>query len=150
MVRELLSQDTQAAEGRILSKYLKPDMLINDHMGLQVLPQKSGEIYLEIIMRRYENPSTMMTSNRPIEEWGKLLNDVPAASAILDRLAPSCRDHSQQRSELPTSIQSQTRCHPGVLRILPDQSGRATKFEGRRSIAKITPSGNGTLGEDLL
>ena len=55
-------------------------------MGLKVLPQKSGEILLEIIIRRYENRSTMMTSNRPIEEWGKLLNDVPAASAILDRL----------------------------------------------------------------
>ena len=36
-------------------------------------------------MRRYENRSTLMTSNRPIEEWGKLLGDVPAASAILDR-----------------------------------------------------------------
>jgi len=55
-------------------------------MGLKILPQKSGEILLEIIMRRYENRSTMMTSNRPIEEWGKLLSDVPAASAILDRL----------------------------------------------------------------
>lgn len=86
LVRELLSQDTQAAESRLLSKYLKPDLLIIDDMGLKVLPQKSGEILLEIIMRRYENRSTMMTSNRPIEEWGKLLNDVPAASAILDRL----------------------------------------------------------------
>ena len=57
-----------------------------DDMGLKILPQKSGEILLEIIMRRYENRSTMMTSNRPIEEWGKLLSDVPAASAILDRL----------------------------------------------------------------
>jgi DNA replication protein DnaC len=37
-------------------------------------------------MRRYENRSTLMTSNRPIDEWGKLLSDVPAASAILDRL----------------------------------------------------------------
>jgi DNA replication protein DnaC len=37
------------------------------------LPQKSGEILLEIIIRRYENRSTMMTSNRPIEEWGKLM-----------------------------------------------------------------------------
>jgi len=55
-------------------------------MGLKVLPQKSGEILLEIVMRRYENRSTFMTSNRPIEEWGKLLCDVPAASAILDRL----------------------------------------------------------------
>jgi DNA replication protein DnaC len=57
-----------------------------DDMGLKILPPKSGEILLEIIMRRYENRSTMMTSNRPIEEWGKLLSDVPAASAILDRL----------------------------------------------------------------
>ncbi len=86
LVRELLCQETQAGEGRLLSKYLKPDLLIIDDMGLKVLPQKSGEILLEIIMRRYENRSTMMTSNRPIEEWGKLLNDVPAASAILDRL----------------------------------------------------------------
>src|SRR5260370_3020799 len=57
-----------------------------DDMGLKILPQKSGEILLEIIMRRYENRLTMMTSNRPIEEWGKLLSDVPAASAIPDRL----------------------------------------------------------------
>jgi DNA replication protein DnaC len=36
-------------------------------------------------MRRYENRSTIMTSNRPVEEWGKLLQDVPTAGAILDR-----------------------------------------------------------------
>src|SRR5690606_11157937 len=39
----------------------------------------------EIIMRRHEVKSTMMTSNRPLEDWGKLVGDVPAASAILDR-----------------------------------------------------------------
>jgi hypothetical protein len=36
-------------------------------------------------MRRYETRSTMMTSNRPLEDWGKLLGDAPGASAILDR-----------------------------------------------------------------
>lgn len=86
LVRELLSQETLSAEARLLNKYLKPDLLIIDDMGLKVLPPKSGEILLEIIMRRYENRSTIMTSNRPIEEWGKLLSDVPAAGAILDRL----------------------------------------------------------------
>jgi DNA replication protein DnaC len=59
-----------------------------DDMGLKILPQKSGEILLEIIMRRYENRSTMMTFNRPIEEWGKLLSDVPAASAIHLTVSP--------------------------------------------------------------
>jgi DNA replication protein DnaC len=86
LVRELLTQETLSAEARVLNKYLKPDLLIIDDMGLKILPPKSGEILLEIIMRRYENRSTIMTSNRPIEEWGKLLGDVPAASAILDRL----------------------------------------------------------------
>ena len=86
LVRELSLEATQAGESRLLGKYLKPDLLIIDDMGLKILPPKSGEILLEIIMRRYENRSTLMTSNRPIEEWGKLLSDVPAASAILDRL----------------------------------------------------------------
>ena len=85
-MRELSAETSQAGESRLLAKYLKPDLLIIDDMGLKILPPKSGEILLEIIMRRYENRSTLMTSNRPIEEWGKLLSDVPAASAILDRL----------------------------------------------------------------
>jgi len=63
-----------------LSGYLKPDLVI-DGMGLKALPKHSGEDLLEVIMRRYENRSTIMTSNRPLEEWGKLLGDVPAAGA---------------------------------------------------------------------
>jgi DNA replication protein DnaC len=56
-----------------------------DDMGLKQLPRRSGEYFLEVITRRYETRSTLMTSNRPIEEWGKLIGDVPAATAILDR-----------------------------------------------------------------
>ena len=54
-------------------------------MGIKQLPKGSGEYLFEIIMRRYENRSTMMTSNRLIEDWGKLIGDVPSATAILDR-----------------------------------------------------------------
>jgi DNA replication protein DnaC len=86
LVRELTGEVTESAMARMLTRYLKPDLLIIDDMGLKTLPPRGGEILLEIIMRRYENRSTLMTSNRPIEEWGKLLCDVPAASAILDRL----------------------------------------------------------------
>jgi DNA replication protein DnaC len=85
LVRELQAELSPAELDRRLARYLKPDLLIIDDMGLKSLPSKSGEILLEIIVRRYENRSTLMTSNRPIEEWGKLLNDVPAATAILDR-----------------------------------------------------------------
>jgi DNA replication protein DnaC len=70
---------------KALKAYLSCDLLIIDDMGIKQLPPKSGEHLFEIIMRRYELRSTLMTSNRPIEEWGKLLGDVPAATAILDR-----------------------------------------------------------------
>jgi DNA replication protein DnaC len=72
-------------EERVLGKYLKPDLLIVDDMGMKQLPKRSGEYLFEIIMRRYETRSTMMTSNRPLEDWGKLIGDVPSATAILDR-----------------------------------------------------------------
>lgn len=85
LVRELQAEQSPSQLDRSLSRYLKPDLLLIDDMGLKVLPPKSGEILLEIILRRYETRSTLMTSNRPIEEWGKLLNDAPAATAILDR-----------------------------------------------------------------
>ena len=65
--------------------YLKPDLVVIDDMGLKALPKQSGEYLLEVIMRRYENRSAIMTSNRPLEDWGKLLSDVPTTGAILDR-----------------------------------------------------------------
>src|SRR5215469_9359767 len=54
-------------------------------MGMKQLPRRSGEYLFEIVLRRYETRSTLMTSNRPLEDWGKLIGDVPSATAILDR-----------------------------------------------------------------
>ncbi|MFA5865045.1 MAG: ATP-binding protein [Phycisphaerae bacterium] len=60
-------------------------METNHVKGVKHLPRQSGEHLFEIILRRHQVRSTIMTSNRPIEEWGKLIGDVPAATAILDR-----------------------------------------------------------------
>lgn len=85
VVRDFLHDEAFAGHDRILAKYLKPDLLIVDDMGMKQLPKRSGECLFEIVMRRYETRSTIMTSNRPLEDWGKLLGDVPSATAILDR-----------------------------------------------------------------
>jgi DNA replication protein DnaC len=85
VVRDFMQDEAFGGQDKVLTKYLKPDLLIVDDMGMKQLPNKSGEFLFEIIMRRYELKSTMMTSNRPLEDWGKLIGDVPAASAILDR-----------------------------------------------------------------
>jgi DNA replication protein DnaC len=60
--------------------------LIIDDLGMRKLPLTAAEDLLEIIMRRYERASTLVTSNRPVEDWGKLLGDAAAVSAMLDRL----------------------------------------------------------------
>jgi DNA replication protein DnaC len=85
LVRDFLRDEAFAGQEKMLAQYLKPDLLIIDDMGIKPLPRRSGEYFFEVVMRRYEVRSTMMTSNRPLEEWGKLVGDVPAATAILDR-----------------------------------------------------------------
>ena len=61
-------------------------LLIIDDLGMRKLPLTAAEELLEIILRRYERASTLLTSNRPVEDWGKLLGDSAAVSAMLDRL----------------------------------------------------------------
>lgn len=61
-------------------------LLIIDDLGMRKLPLTAAEDLLEIVMRRYERTSTLLTSNRPVEDWGKLLGDAAAVGAMLDRL----------------------------------------------------------------
>lgn len=61
-------------------------LLIIDDFGMRKLPLTAAEDLLEIVMRRYERASTLLTSNRPVEDWGKLLGDTVAVAAMLDRL----------------------------------------------------------------
>ena len=61
-------------------------LLIIDDLGMRKLPSTAAEELLEIVMRRYERTSTLLTSNRPVEDWGKLLGDTAAVTAMLDRI----------------------------------------------------------------
>jgi len=61
-------------------------LLIIDDLGMRKLPHTAAEDLLEVIMRRYERTSTLLTSNRPVDDWGKLLGDTAAVTALLDRL----------------------------------------------------------------
>jgi DNA replication protein DnaC len=61
-------------------------LLIIDDLGMRKLPHTAAEDLLELVMRRYERASTVLTSNRPVDDWGKLLGDTAAVTALLDRL----------------------------------------------------------------
>jgi len=85
LVREMQADLSPTEAQRTLTRYLKPDLLCIDDFGMKYFPPKSAESLLELIVRRHQNRATLMTSNRPIEDWGQLLGDMPAATAILDR-----------------------------------------------------------------
>ena len=61
-------------------------LLIIDDLGMRKLPATAAEDLLELVIRRYERASTLVTSNRPVDDWGKLLGDTPAVTTMLDRL----------------------------------------------------------------
>jgi len=120
LARDFLHDDVFTGYDKVLAKYLKPDLLIVDDMGMKQLPKRSGEYLFEIIMRRYEVRSTIMTSNRPLEDWGKLIGDVPAATAILDRFL--------HHAEVITITGKSYRLkHKAVM----DQPGKATPAKQR-------------------
>jgi DNA replication protein DnaC len=66
--------------------FVSVPLLIIDDLGMRKLPVTAAEDLLEIVMRRYEHASTLLTSNRPVDDWGKLLGDSAAVTAMLDRL----------------------------------------------------------------
>ncbi len=87
LAEELAEANALAVRKKRLSVFLDVDLLIIDDFGLKKLPPNAGEDFLEVIHKRHETKSTFLTSNRPFEDWGKILhNDNATATAILDRL----------------------------------------------------------------
>jgi DNA replication protein DnaC len=66
--------------------YLKPDLLILDELGFKKLPGYSADDFFEIISKRYEKGSLIITTNKSFEQWGDIFTDNILASAILDRV----------------------------------------------------------------
>lgn len=86
LLEELADAALDGGRKQYMTMITTAPLLIIDDFGMRKLPQTAAEDLLEIIMRRYERASTLLTSNRPVEDWGKLLGDVAAVSAMLDRL----------------------------------------------------------------
>lgn len=86
LLEELADAVLAGSRKQYMERVSTVPLLIIDDFGMRKLPQTAAEDLLEIVMRRYERASTLLTSNRPVEDWGKLLGDVAAVSAMLDRL----------------------------------------------------------------
>jgi len=86
LVDEIADARIEGTRKNYLAATSKASLLIVDDIGMRKLPATAAEDLLEVIMRRYERASTVLTSNRPVEDWGKLLGDTAAVGALLDRV----------------------------------------------------------------
>ncbi|TXI98989.1 MAG: AAA family ATPase [Neisseriales bacterium] len=69
-----------------LNYYLEPDLLILDELGFKEVPAYSADDFFEVISRRYEKGSVIISTNKPFEQWGEIFADNILAGAILDRI----------------------------------------------------------------
>jgi DNA replication protein DnaC len=86
LLEELAEATLEGRRKEHMEELATVPLLIVDDLGMRRLPATAAEDLLELVMRRYERVSTLLTSNRPVEDWGKLLGDTAAVSALLDRL----------------------------------------------------------------
>ena len=86
LLEELADATIDGTRKERMAAFATIPLLIIDDLGMRKLPATAAEDLLEVIMRRHERASTLLTSNRPIDDWGKLLGDTAAVAAMLDRL----------------------------------------------------------------
>src|ERR1700756_2653728 len=86
LLDELADANIDGTRKEYMAELAAVPLLIIDDLGIRKLPLSAAEDLLEIVMRRYQRASTMVTSNRPVDDWGKLMGDTAAVTAMLDRL----------------------------------------------------------------
>jgi DNA replication protein DnaC len=90
MVRKLRTADNAGTLGRQMRTYLRPAVLIIDEVGYLPLGRADANLVFQVISRRYEKASTIITSNKSFAEWGQIFTDDVLATAILDRYLHHC------------------------------------------------------------
>jgi len=86
MLNELAAQDGDAALRRRLRRYTHPQLLVIDEIGYLSYGNRHADLLFEIVSRRYEEKSTVVTTNRPFAEWGEVFPSASCVVSLIDRL----------------------------------------------------------------
>jgi len=85
LVQDVAEAEATGERRALVQTLTKIDLLVLEDFGMKKLPPSAAEDLLEVFVRRHETASTLITTNRPTQDWAVFLGDVPAATAILDR-----------------------------------------------------------------
>ncbi|MDZ7750144.1 MAG: IS21-like element helper ATPase IstB [Gammaproteobacteria bacterium] len=86
MLNDLAAQDGDSALKRRLARYARPQLLVVDEVGYLAYSNRHADLLFEIVSRRYEEKSTLVTTNRPFAEWGEVFPNASCVVSLVDRL----------------------------------------------------------------
>ena len=87
---DLLKQESLPAFERRLRRYLLPDLLLIDEIGFVPCDSRSADLLYNIISRRHEHRSTVITTNLPFKQWGTVFPGAACVAALVDRFVQHC------------------------------------------------------------
>ena len=91
MITQLQQSRADYSYQKKIQTYLKPDLLILDELGYRSMAESTVEDFFEIVSRRYEKGSIIITTNRAVNEWDKVFIDKTLTTAVVDRLMHHCQ-----------------------------------------------------------
>src|SRR5262245_6930856 len=86
LLNDLASQETGQALARCLRRYFEPQLLVVDEVGYLASTSKHADLLFEVITRRYQEKSTVLTTNKPFSEWNQVFPNAGCIVALIDRL----------------------------------------------------------------
>ena len=86
MLNELAAQDGDSALKRRLAHFARPHLLVIDEVGYLSYSNRHADLLFEIVSRRYEERSTLVTTNRPFSEWSEVFPNAACVVSLVDRL----------------------------------------------------------------
>ena len=102
LAADFAEAEATGARRDLVQQLTRVDLLVLEDFGMKKLGSNAAEDLLEVFVRRHETASTLITTNRPTQDWGVFLGDVPAATAILDRFLAHADHRPDDRQELST------------------------------------------------
>ena len=85
LAQDLAEAGATGTRAELIRRLTRVDLLVIEDLGMRRLPPTAAEDLLETFTRRYETGAILVSSNRPVEDWGHLLGDTAATGALLDR-----------------------------------------------------------------
>ncbi len=124
MLNELAAQDGDNALRRRLSLFSRPRLLVIDEVGYLSYSNRHADLLFEIVSRRYEEKSTLITTNRPFAEWNQVFPNAACVVSLIDRLVhhaeiisiegesyrlKEAKEHAEQRKKRRNAVKPKPR-----------------------------------------